>query len=360
MEKELSVNEIVEQQANQNKENSEKQAAEEKEKIPPEEGAGGKEKEEQDKQKEDEVPNPVADLLKKYGFATVEELDAKLKEEKKEEKELTPEEKAKQQEIYEAELHAYSVKNGKMSLSDISKLGELKKAQDRDVIFEKFKKEFKEDNPDIAEEQFDAELNQAFEDEYKLSSKNEKTKLRGETRLAKEAKEVRSPLEQVYERTKGEYDEEAAIRKTYPEFAKKVETVSSEIIPEKYDFFKKKDGDEEVPVEIPISAEDKKTIAAQLTKEMQTPEVFEMYQKGNIDGINSLSKSRLESILWTKYKDQGLEEVSQKFETRGFAKGQVGSKNSFALNQEKNVDQANKLKKGEEARQEVLDNLQGK
>ena len=76
----------------------------------------------------------------------------------------------------------------------------------------------------------------------KLDSDNEKVKARAEAKLAKRAAELRSPHTSAYEKTRKDYDEERDLRQTFPNFTKKIEDFSKEFIPEKYEFFKTKDG----------------------------------------------------------------------------------------------------------------------
>ena len=243
-----------------------------------------------------------------------------------------------------------------MKLEDFNTLQELTKKEDKDLVFENYKKIFKEENPDVSDDDLDDLAKSEFEEEYKLTSQNEKTRQRAEARIAKEAAEVRTPLKTTYETVKSKFDEEASIRRTYPEFAKKLESVSSEVIPAKFEVFKTKEGDEDIPVGIDVTDEAKKEISDKLVESMRTQEVYDLFREGKFDKIKELSAAKLEDIMWKKYRDDGFKKVASLFETRGKAKVDIGAKNSFALKNDK-TDGKNDSKQN--AEQEVLNSLKG-
>lgn len=282
------------------------------------------------------------------------ELEALKKqlEQKTPQAELTPEEKAKQQELEEAELIRYAVKEGKMKLEDFDKYKAVQKAADRDLVFEDWKSEFKEDNPDIDEEDFEDAAKRAFEEEMKLNSDNEKVKARAEAKLAKRAEELRNPHKTAYEKTKKDYDEERDLRQTFPNFTKKIEDFSKEFIPEKYEFFKTKDGNEDVLVDLDITETDKKEIADTVSKEMQTPEIYTLYKQGKLEEIRDIAKKKADDLVFAKSKEQGLKKIAEVFETRGKQKAAIGAKNSFAINQSRSSNSDKQV--GMSAREEVL------
>jgi hypothetical protein len=306
---------------------------------------------------QNEPPARIADDANKGGEdvaalkAELESLKKQL-EQKSSTTELTPEEKAKQQELYDAELISYAVKEGKMKLEDFDKYKTVQKAADRDLVFEDWKTEFKEDNPDIDAEDFEEEAKRAFEQEMKLDSKNEKVKARAEAKLAKRAAELRSPHTSAYEKTRKDYDEERDLRQTFPNFTKKIEDFSKEFIPEKYEFFKTKDGDEDVSVALDITEADKKEIFNTVSKEMQTPEIYTLYKQNKLEEIREIAKKKADDLVFAKSKEQGLKKIAEVFETRGKAKGAIGAKNSFALNQNRNNQSDKQV--GMSAREEVL------
>jgi hypothetical protein len=296
------------------------------------------------------VPKPVTPIVeveKNEPSEDIEALKRELQEFKEREKarsenvELTPEEKRKQEEIEKAELINFAVKNGKMKLEDFNQFDEISKADDRDLTFRNFKKEFKEDNPEIEDIDLEEEALRAFEDKYDLNSENEKRKARGEARLAKEAKELRMPLESSYKATKSEYEQERELRKTYPNFAKKIEDFTKEVLPSKLDFFKYKDGEEDVLIDVDIEQKDRDEIEAQVSKELQTPEVFTLYKNNELDKIKDKAKKIAEGLIDAKYREVGLNKVAIAFETRGKKKAEIGAKNSFALNQDANSSSSN-------------------
>ena len=280
------------------------------------------------------------------------ELLKKEKLERDSNKELSPEEKQKEQEIYEAELINYAVKEGKMKLEDFDKYKEVSKANDADLVFNEFKKEFKEDNPDIDDEDFEDEARREFENKTGLNSDNEKVKARAEARIKKQAEEIRNPLKMPYETTRKQFEEERDLKKTFPDFSKKIEGLSQEFIPSKYEFFKTKDGDEDVLVDLDITDADKKEIADTVSKEMTNPEIYLLYKQGKLEEIRDIAKRKADNLVFEKSKAQGLQKIASVFETRGKAKASIGAKNSFALNQSKNSSADNAV--GQTGREEVL------
>ncbi|CAK9250151.1 unnamed protein product [Sphagnum jensenii] len=92
-------------------------------------------------------PDPVADLLKELGVESLDSLKERLKKPEAPPADLTPEEKARQDEAYKADLINYAVKNGNMKVEDFNKLDALKAKADADLVFEQHLKEFKRITP---------------------------------------------------------------------------------------------------------------------------------------------------------------------------------------------------------------------
>lgn len=364
-EKETTVNNLVEQQAAANKEKENQGANNQQQNGEENVGSGSKGgenlTEDQIKAaalKEQQVEkNPVADLLKELNISSLEELREKLKE--KPDENLSEEEKQKREEIYHTRVQQFAVESGDMKLEDFNKLSIVKNKADRDLVFENWFTDWKEENPDVEPSEVDGLAKEAFEKEYNLNSENEKTKTRGENRLKREAGEIRKPLESSYTTVKGKYDHEADIRTNYPVYAGKIEQFVSANIPSEFNVFNDKEGDEEIPVTIPLSADDKKEILAAVAKKIQTTETYSLFKKGDDKAIEEIAKRETENYIWANKREDGLKEIAKKFLERGIAKGsEVGAKNSFALQQDKSGAGGGKNKSS--AEQEVLNSLEGK
>ena len=315
--------------------------------------------------KEAKTDTSVNDLLKELGITDISELKEKLKAPAKE---LSPEEKEKQESIYKANIQKFAVEKGEMKLEDFTKLENLKNKADRDLVYDSWLEDWKEENEgsDDLENLYESEIaekaKEDFEKEFKLNSTNEKVKAKGEAKLAKAAKEIRQPLESSYNKVKDEFDREDDIRKTYPDYDKTVRKFVNDSIPEKLDFYKGKDGEIEIPIDIELSKEDKAEIAENIAKKIQNPETFSSYKKGELEALQKLAKTETDNFIFNKYKDEGLKRVAETFLSTGYkkglAKGEMGAKNSFALNQAKNT--AEGMQKATDAKTEVLNSLQGK
>lgn len=296
-------------------------------------------------------------LLAELNIDSVETLKSRLS--KEETKELTPEQREKLEQEYEAELIGYGVKSGDMKVEDFDTVKSLRKTADQELVFNNWKVDFKEENPEIEEADFDLAAKEAFETEFKINSQNEKTKQRGEERLKKEAQELRNPYETKYQGIKSKFDQEREIKKEYPSFDKKITGYASENIPDKYEVFKDKDGDEDVLVALDLSADEKKEIADEVKKQLNTDYVFGLHKEGKHEEIEKIAKKLTENLLWDKKREVGLKELANTFLVRGKAKGQVGATNSFAANELLGNKNQKVNNTGQTAADEVLASLSG-
>ena len=165
-------------------------------------------------EKKEEKPDPLAELLKETKFESLDALKAHLT--KKDEKQKSPEELKREEDVYRANLNNYAVENQLMSNDDIVKLEVIKGKADKDIVFESFSSEVKDEIvadlekqrkvAGITDELTPAEIaeaiDEAFEKEYPLNSDNDKAKKRAENKLAKAAKEMRGPLESSFTEAK--------------------------------------------------------------------------------------------------------------------------------------------------------------
>jgi hypothetical protein len=313
-----------------------------------------------EKKADDLKEDPLKALFEKYGVKDEAELAEKLKAP---EKEPTPEEKEKADALYKADIQRFAVEKGEMKLEDFTKLENLKNKADKDLVFDNWLEVWKEENEDNEDLEYldqDERLAKAkadFDKEYKLDSKNEKVKARGESKLAKEAKEIRQPLESSYNKVKESFDTELNIRKAYPEFDKTVKSFVKESIPDKYDFYKGKDEDEEIPIEIELSKENKVEIETIVSKIISNPDNFYKFNKDGKEALKSIVKTETDRFIAEKYREEGLSKMAEKFLQRGAAKAKQGATNSFAIKQDKTI-QSDK-KTATDAKTEVLNSLKG-
>jgi hypothetical protein len=270
-----------------------------------------------------ELPDEVVAQLKEY-----EELKLKWNAANNKEPEKSAEQIAKENEEDKANFINYAVKNELFKIDDLTQYETLSVKKDADLVFESFLKDFKEENTDITDEKELAEAaKEEFDRTYKLSSENEKAKEKGIAKLAKEANEIRTPYKSKVESAKTAYTEEKAIAAKMPAFDKFVDTEIAKYATDKV-FFKIKAGEEEVPVEIELSKEDKEAIA----KEFKTHKTFYKYNTaGEEEAAKALGKKITGWIKVNKF-DEALAKVASTFEGIGRAKGSnVGAENLFGI-----------------------------
>lgn len=273
---------------------------------------------------------------------------------KEPEKAKTPEELANEKAVYDANLIQYAATSGDLKPEDFTKLHTLRSKEDRDLVFEKFAADHKEDNPDADEE----EIQNAFDEEYKIKSVNEKVRMRGAGRLSKEAGEIRSPLTSSYEAVKGRFDRENEVRTDYPAFSKKVEEITVASIPAKLEVFKDKDGEEDVLVDLDLTDAQRKDITEKVAKKMNTPKTYALYKDGKLEDIQKKTKEVTEALIWNEYRQDALKKVAATYNDRGIKKARVGPNNPFPLTE---TDISAGARKGrEDAAAEVLASLKGK
>lgn len=329
----------------------------------PEQKAAREEQERQQQQQQQQSVDPaLQELFKEHGVSNAQELREKLAK-KNEPAPETPEEKAKKEELYRASMISYAVENDLLKLDDITRLDQLEKMPDKDLVFEKFaesvKDEILEDLPDDAtEEDIIKAIDDAFEKEYPLNSKSEKARLRAEQKLAKEASEIRGPLKSSFDNAKSRFDEDRSLKQTIPVYNKKISESINSIIPEKINFFSSKDGEEDVNAEIVVTEEDKKFIVDELTKRVvNNPATYLLFKDGKENEIQELLKEQYEIISLKRFNEAGKAKIAEIYMSRGLAKGSnVGAQNSFAVNQ----GAATGANSGKSAEELVLDSTRKK
>lgn len=272
---------------------------------------------------EPSYPEEIQQKLKEY-----EELKA-WKEANTKPAEKSQEEIAREEEKDKAEFIKYSVDNDLFKLDELTQYESLKVKADADLVFEGFLKDFKEENPDITDE---VELSEAAKEEfdriYKLTSDNEKSKEKGLAKLAKEANEIRNPYETKIKTAQANYTEEKQVRQKMPDFEKFIDEQIKKNVGEKVSF-KIKRGEEEFPIDIELTQEDRDAIA----KAFKTPKTFYNFTKSAEETQKSLD-AKINSWIRDKKLDEALAKAAEVFEGIGVKNGSnVGADNPFAMRQ---------------------------
>lgn len=305
-------------------------------------------------------PDAVADLLKEFNLESLDALKERLKP-KDLDKVESPEEKEKRENLYRVEMQKYAVENGLMKPDEFVQLENIKAKDDRSLVFERWLPSWKEENPDADPADIDRLSKEDFETEYRLNSDNEKTKNRGIAKIAKEAKEVREPLERSYTQLKTDFDEDRTVKSDYPDFSKKVSGFIQENIPAKVKLFETKDGEDTVPVEIDLTDEQRKEVYNKVAKKIMNSSTYQLYKKGDMKPLQELAQREAEATIWADQRQAGLTKIAETFlkrgDEKGYKRGVIGAKNPFPLVAEgKSVEG----KDNTSAANQVLDSLRGK
>lgn len=296
----------------------------------------------------DKISDPLFtdDELKGFGFDSPEtaktriaELIAKSKEDSK-----TEEDRKKEEFVEKTNFLKFSAENKLLEEKDYSQYESLKSKEDRDLVFEKYCQEEKEDDSTLT----DDELKRNFEQDYKLTNENEKVKTRGLSRIEKEAKDIRSPFENKVETAKSKYNEgkqqtaeETKLREIYPSFDKFINEQISKLTPDKVILSKTKEGETEIPIEVDLTKEDKEAI----NKLFRNHKYFNQFNKGETKELEAAINKKVDGWIKVNKFDSAIEKTKETFKGIGTASGSTtGAKNSFALAKNSNQPDITEIK----------------
>jgi len=305
------------------------------------------------------VPDPVKELLKEFDVESVDALRERLKP--KPEVVESSEEKEKRENLYKVELQKYAVEKGWMKPEEFTKLDTLKAKDKQALVYEHWFPSWKAENPDVDPADIETRSKEDFESEYHLNSDNEKKKARGLAKIDKEASEILTPLESSFSKVKTNFDEDREIERNLPDYNKKLAKFIQDNIPEKVKVYEHKIGDEAVPVEIELTADERKAIYAKVDKKLRNASTYQLYTKNDLTQLAEIAKREAEAEIWQTNRDRAMKEIAEKFlkkgDENGYKRGAVGAKNPFPLVQDHKKVEG---KDHQSAAQQVLDSLQGK
>jgi len=297
---------------------------------------GQQQQQEQQQQQNAPAPDRLEAFLKEHNLASLDELVDKLKPKVEE----TPEQIKKREELQQANLISFAVENDLMSLENINKYQELKNTTDEDLVFEAFSKDRRDEileelGDEATEEQIIEKLRKDFDSEYPVSSKNEKIRQRAENKIKKEAAEMRQPLESSFTEAKARYDEEMSMRTDIPKYNQTITGLAASAVPDTFQFFADKDGEDEISVPVKVTPEVKKTILDSVeNKIMKNPQTYLLYKQGKTEQIQEMISDHVELLMYKHLGESGKKEIAKVYLGRGVAKGSnTGASNSFAVNQ---------------------------
>lgn len=246
--------------------------------------------------------------------------------------EKTPEEIAKAEQVDKANFIKYSVDTDLLKVEDIAAHDSIIAKADRDLVYDTWLKNWKEENPEVDAADV-AELSKKdFEEEFKLTSTNEKAKARGESRLKKEADEIRSPLVNNYKTAKESYGHYQTVKENYPKFEKAVDSIIQETVPDEL-VYKTKEGEADIVIEgVKLTKEDK----AEIAKLFKTDKNLVTFMQKNTDqaALKEAISKKIQGYLTTKYDHQIKDAIYKEAKGIGMKQGSnTGATNSFAHTQ---------------------------
>lgn len=296
-------------------------------------GGGGQEGNDNNDQNQPELPTEVQQQLAEAALwkTELEELRA-FKAANTKEPERSSEEIAKEEQLEKVNFRKFAVENDYAKDEDFVQLETLQQKKDYDLIFEGFLNDFKEENFEITDEKEILEAaKEEFETQYKLNSKNEKTKERGLARLAKDAAEIRNPYSSKIEKAKGEYNNKKELAATYEKKFIPFTDAVKKAIPTKLTFATMKDGDIDVPFELEVTDEDIKEVEEKFLKNHKT---FYQFKEGKPEEVQDKLLSKISNYLISKKKDDGAKKIAEYYEGVGVRKGSTtGADAPFHLRQ---------------------------
>lgn len=265
--------------------------------------------------------------LKEFGFDTPDQLKEHLRQRK--ENNVPDDQKQKKANVDKANFIKYSAEKNLMTVDDLNQYESLQKKNDRDLVFEGYAKEQKELTPELS----DAEIKANFELDYKLVTDNDKLKAKAEAKIAKEAKELRSPFTSKYTTAKSEYERDMDIAAQIPVFNQFVDNLIQELTPDTLVLAKVKDKDDATETEIPVTLT--KADRDEIVKTFKGPKTFALFSENKDnpkEKVAPLLTKKIQSFLKVKYFDTVANNSYVAGRGIGLANGSnKGAENPFGL-----------------------------
>lgn len=275
-----------------------------------------------DKKANDIKQNALNDLFKKYGVKSEAELAAKLNPQIE-----SPEEKKQKEEVYNATLNQYAVKNGVFTNEELNVLSNLKKMAPADLVYNEFKKEYQEANKDRVDDDkkpvpvTEDETRDKFNELYHVESDDKALKEVGKKNLELAAKSLIAPLEEKYNDIKAVFDDENYKTASLPAYSKFVNSALDEFIPKELTF-----GEGENAVKVLLNNTNRDALEQMFIKN----HYFEDFlQNGGTAEQRAQFKREIEKELYYHNIESIAKVVGDVREGIGLKKGSVGAKAPF-------------------------------
>lgn len=272
------------------------------------------------------APQPflTAEEAAELGISDKETLRTLLSE--KRELSASPEEKTKRENLERANQLKYFAENNLMQVDEVGRLESLKTKSDKDLVFDNFSTEYKQDNPQATED----EIKSAFDIRYDLENENPATKKWAERKISSEAKSLRDPLQNKFETAVKSYNEDRAMTAQYPAYKKWIDDLIKENTPDKIVVFKTKEGEDDIEVPVELTKEDKAEIAKLFGENGKTFNAF--VKNKNTEEISKSLAKKINGFIRERKFDQIMAKSREVFEGIGVKKGSgVGAQQPFSV-----------------------------
>lgn len=240
----------------------------------------------------------------------------------------TPEQIAQDEEKYQVDLLAYSVKEGLLNRSDIAAYDKLNSMEDNDVVFDDFKTTYLAENKDRKLEGTDEpdpvspeEIKEAFNQLYHIDSPNSVLKAKGEKMLKGEAEFIKGESTQKFSAAKEKYDLLQSKLKIIPEYKSFVQGTLAKAIPEELVVFG--EGDDKVVFKLTDASGKPLYDAAEIEKLFVDNKLFGEFSAGGdkaklaefinktvTDHIWDINKAAINKLVYDQGKEIGLKNGS--------------------------------------------------
>jgi len=259
--------------------------------------------------------------LEALGFKSIDDLKAHFNKPA----EPTEEEKNRQAQIEKADFLKFGTEQNLITVDDYQQYESLKAKADKDLVFDNFAAEFREENPDAE----DYEVEQAFNYQYHIDSDNAVLKRRGEKLLSKDAAELRSPVQSKYDTAWQEFNTQKELKSKLPVWNKLVDETVGKIVPEKIKAFEKDVDGKKISVEIDLTAADREEIAEKFKMNVRA---YDLFAKGKTDELNASLTKKINGFIQEKYATQIREKVFEQGLLLGKSKGSnIGATAPFPM-----------------------------
>lgn len=282
----------------------------------------------QDLQQPQQNTEISTERLKDWGFESQEQLNEFFEKRKLEQ--IPEEEKKKQEELDELEFKKFAVEGGYAKTEDFDGFSKLSQKDKKELAFENFVKEFREDNQDIEDEDILDYAKEEFNREFKLDGYSEKQQQRGLAKLDKYVNEIIHPFSEKISKAKEEYDNFKTIKKEFPKFEEFISESVKNVASQKLNVvsFKVKNG-EDINIDIELSDKDKE----ELYKNFATHKTFYKYNKDG-ESLKKELESKMKSWLWVNKKDEIIKSIVEKSVNVGVKNGSdIGARNPYPLSE---------------------------